>query len=213
MPGNAAPAAGQAQQKGGSSFLWTIMRMFLLWWFIRNFFGQRSNMDKLPRQELLMPKYEKGYPLDIAMYLAEIPHFSLHKCVVSCSHLLAEASQHTILYRGLRSHRPLYGMSMLLTLDLTGRGLCQRQAPRRHWNDPNYILWKEDSFDIGESAERNLRHTFKPSKVPPARLLLTQTSRWVTIRFSECAVTLCTVLLAQTVEHLLQLHCQFASQL
>ena len=79
-PAAAAGNPAQAQSKG-SGFIWTVLRMFLLWWFIKNFFGQRNTLDKTPREDLLLPKYEKGYPLDVAMYLAEIPHFSLHKQV------------------------------------------------------------------------------------------------------------------------------------
>ena len=35
----------------------------------------------------------------------------------------------------------------------------------RHWDDPQYLLWKEDNVDIGEVKERTLEHTFAPSKV------------------------------------------------
>ena len=35
----------------------------------------------------------------------------------------------------------------------------------RHWNDPQYLLWKEDNVEIGELKERTLEHTFAPSKV------------------------------------------------
>ena len=79
----AAPAGGAgaapAPASKGSGFIWTVLRMFLLWWFIKNFFGQRNTLNNSPREDLLLPKYEKGYPLDVAMYLAEIPHFSLYK--------------------------------------------------------------------------------------------------------------------------------------
>ena len=35
----------------------------------------------------------------------------------------------------------------------------------RHWDDPQYLLWKEDNVDVGEVKERTLEHTFAPSKV------------------------------------------------
>ena len=46
----------------------------------RNFFGQRQTMQNLPVEERLIPKYQEGYPLDMAVYLTEAPTFSLRRC-------------------------------------------------------------------------------------------------------------------------------------
>lgn len=47
--------------------------MGLMYFFFKNFFGGPSKPQN--REELLIPKFERGLPLDISVYLNEYPTF------------------------------------------------------------------------------------------------------------------------------------------
>ncbi len=70
--GEAAVQNGQAappRQRGNP--LWTVLRMGLMYFFFKNFFGGPSK--PVPREEMLAPKFERGLPVDLNVYLSESP--------------------------------------------------------------------------------------------------------------------------------------------
>ena len=87
----------------------------------RNFFGQRQNLQKLPVEERLIPKYQEGYPLDMAVYLTEQPNFSLSRCisqsiglrVLVCRYAICLRSAYAGLHSSLSSCRVCVACCML----------------------------------------------------------------------------------------------------
>ena len=41
---------------------------------------------------------------------------------------------------------------------------------RRHWNNPDYLLWQEQDVLVGRVTPRSFQHSFAPSKVAPCPL-------------------------------------------
>ena len=70
MPPAVAPANAAAPRQR-SNPLWTVLRMGLMYFFFKNFFGGPSKPQN--REEMLVPKFERGLALDISVYLTEHP--------------------------------------------------------------------------------------------------------------------------------------------
>ena len=72
MP-EAADAAQAAAPRQRSNPLWTVLRMGLMYFFFKNFFG--GPQKPVPREEMFAPKFERGLPLDMNVYLSDQPEF------------------------------------------------------------------------------------------------------------------------------------------
>ncbi len=70
-----AAAGGQQQPQQRQNPLFGIVRMIAMWYMFKTFFGGGSQ-KKLTREELLVPQYTKGTPLDLHVYLSENSSFS-----------------------------------------------------------------------------------------------------------------------------------------
>lgn len=51
--------------------LWTVLRMGLMYFFFKNFFGGPTK--PVSREEMLVPKFQRGLPIDLNVYLSESP--------------------------------------------------------------------------------------------------------------------------------------------
>lgn len=60
-----------APQRQRGNPLWTVLRMGLMYFFFKNFFGGPSK--PVSREEMLVPKFERGLPVDLSVYLSESP--------------------------------------------------------------------------------------------------------------------------------------------
>lgn len=70
----AAGANGAAEQpRQRANPLWTVLRMGVMYFFFKNFFGGPSKPEN--REEMLVPKFQRGLDLDINVYLTESPIF------------------------------------------------------------------------------------------------------------------------------------------
>ena len=79
QPGPAAAGEGQAAPAPAKqNVVWTVIRMFFIWYLFKNFFGNKSP-HSLPREELLVPKFEKGFPFDMSVFLSETPTYDLSR--------------------------------------------------------------------------------------------------------------------------------------
>ena len=58
--------------------IWNMLRMFFVWYLIRQFFGGNTT-NKLPREELVVPRFEKGFVFDMTVYLSESPSYNLSR--------------------------------------------------------------------------------------------------------------------------------------
>ena len=68
-------AGGQQQQRQRQNPLFGILRMIAMWYMFKTFFGGGSQ-KKLSREEMLVPQFPKGTPLDMNLYLSENSSFS-----------------------------------------------------------------------------------------------------------------------------------------
>lgn len=71
MPPAANVAAQDAPQRQRGNPLWTVLRMGVMYFFFKQFFGGPSK--PVPREEMLVPKFERGLPVDISVFLSESP--------------------------------------------------------------------------------------------------------------------------------------------
>ena len=67
----------QQQQQKPQNVIWTVARMFFVWYLINRFFGGKPNTANLPRDQLLVPKFQKGFAFDLTVFLSEYPHYDL----------------------------------------------------------------------------------------------------------------------------------------
>lgn len=87
----AVPAGrGQPEQKP-ANLLWTIARMFFMWYLVKSFFGGKSP-HTLPREEILVPKFQKGFAFDLTAFVSEQPVYDLKRQARSVSPALFSGS-------------------------------------------------------------------------------------------------------------------------
>ena len=71
----AAPGAGAQGGQERSNPLFGILRMFVMWYLFKQFFGGGQKPASMPRSEVYWPRFEKGTPMDFSMFLSEQPDF------------------------------------------------------------------------------------------------------------------------------------------
>ena len=70
--------------------------MGLMYFFFKNFFG--GPQKPVPREEMFAPKFERGLPLDMNVYLSEQPEFrSVLNRLASAQELLRRISDRLLL--------------------------------------------------------------------------------------------------------------------
>ena len=68
-PAAQAAAVQEGAPRQRSNPLWTVLRMGLMYYFFKNFFG--GPQKSVPREEMFVPKFERGLLLDMNVYISE----------------------------------------------------------------------------------------------------------------------------------------------